>query len=214
MHMIFKQLVLSDAIEYNIISDIPKKKEIKNIRIDFTDDEIKKIKKYLSINHYGFFRYMQIFFHSGSRSTELFNLKRQDVDINNQRFKVLVKKGRSFEEQWRAINNNALNYWIELYNAAGIKDYIFSFNFCPGTTQIAARQVSDKWRKYVKNRLGIDKDFYLLKHHHTTKVINLYDHNLAAGINGHKSTKMNEKHYDMHHQKRIIEEAKKIDISL
>lgn len=214
MLMIFKQLVLSDAIEYNLISDIPKKKETSKIREIPTEDELKKIKEYLQVNHYGFYRYMQIFFHSGCRSTELFNLKRKDIDLKNQRFKVLVKKGRAYEEQWRAINNNALKYWNELYNAAGLKEYIFSYNFCPGTVKIASRQVSDKWRKYVKNRLGINADFYSLKHLHTTKVINLYDRNLAAGINGHKSTKMNDEHYDVLHQKRVMDEAKKIDISL
>lgn len=214
MLMIFKQLVLSDAIEYNLISDIPKKKETTKIREVLTDKELDKIKKYLVVNHYGFYRYMQIFFHSGCRSTELFNLKRNDIDIHNQRFKVLVKKGRAFEEQWRGINKNVFQYWNELYNAAGLNDYIFSFNFCPGHTKIAARQVSNKWRKYVKNRLGINADFYSLKHLHTTKIINLYDRKTAAGINGHKSTKMNDKHYDTLHQQRIIEEAKKIDISL
>src|SRR5690606_4535017 len=102
----------------------------------------------------------------------------------------------------------------ELDNGAASDDYIFSYNFCPGETKIAARQVSDKWRKYIKNRLGIDKNFYLLKHLHTTKVITMYDRELAAGINGHKSTKMNDEHYDTLRDHRIIEEAKNIDVSL
>src|SRR5690606_32428530 len=151
---------------------------------NFTDKEIETIKSYLKTNNYGFYRYLEVFFHSGSRSTEMFSLKKQDVDLVNQRFKVLVKKGRYYEEQWRAINKNALAYWKELYNGAASDDYIFSYNFCPGETKIAARQVSDKWRKYIKNRLGIDKNFYLLKHLHTTKVITMYDRELAAGING------------------------------
>lgn len=214
MHMIFKQLVKCDAIEYNLISDIDKKKETKKIPVTFTDDEVVKIKEYLKANNYGFYRYLEIFFHSGSRSTEMFSVKRRDVDIENQRFKVLVKKGKYNEEQWRGINKNALKFWVELYNAAGTNDYIFSYNFCPGPTKIAARQVSNKWRKYVKNRLGITKSFYKLKSLHTTRVISMYDRDLAAGINGHKSTKMNDKHYDALHRERVIEQAKKLDISL
>ena len=214
MHMIFKQLVKNDAIEYNLISDIEKKKETKKLTITFTEDEILIIKEYLASKHYGFYRYLQIFFHSGSRSTEMFSLKKRDIDIDNQRFKVLVKKGRYNEEQWRGINKNALKYWVELYNASSPGDYIFSYNFCPGPTKIAARQVSDKWRKYIKNRLGITKSFYKLKSLHTTKVISLYDRTLAAGLNGHKSTKMNDTHYDALHQERIIEQAKGLDISL
>src|SRR5690606_6720258 len=93
-------------------------------------------------------------------------------------------------------------------------DYIFSYSFSPGPTKIQARQVSNKWRKYVKDELGVTADFYALKHLHTTKVIDLYDRNLAAGINGHKSNAMNDKHYDISHQQRIIETAKKIDVSI
>ncbi len=214
MHMIFKQLVLSDAIEHNLISGIPKKKETKKIKITLTPEQIKTIKDHLLPKHYTFYRYMQIFFHSGSRSTELFNVKYKDVDIQNQRFKVLVKKGRNYEEQWRAINNNALAYWNELYAAADINDYIFSYDFSPGTVKIAARQVSNKWRKYVKTPLGINADFYAWKHLHTTKVIDLYNRNLAAGINGHKSNVMNDNHYDTMRQNRIIEMAKTIDVSI
>lgn len=214
MHMIFKQLVKSDAIEYNLISEIDKLKETKKIPITFTDDEINSIITYLKPNHYPFYRYFQIFFHSGSRSTEMFDLKRSDIDLDNQRFKILVKKGKYNEEQWRGINKNVFKYWVELYNAADLNDYIFSYNFSPGPTKIAARQVSDKWRKYIKNRLGINKSFYKLKSLHTTKVITLYNRDLAAGINGHKSTKMNDKHYDALHRERIIEQAKNMNISL
>lgn len=216
MLMIFKQLVLCDAIDYNVVSDIEKKKETKKIRVTFTNEEVNEIKKHLKSNYYTFYRYMQIFFHSGCRSTELFDLKIKDIDFNNQRFKVLVKKGRSsYEEQWRAINKNSLEFWKELINESKLDDYVFSYKFCPGNTKISARQVSIKWRKYIKIDLGINKDFYLLKHLHTTKVIDLYaSPKLASGINGHKSTRMNEKHYDLHHDKRIIEDAKKIDVSL
>ncbi|MGG5486238.1 tyrosine-type recombinase/integrase [Gaetbulibacter sp. PBL-D1] len=214
MLMVFKQLVLSDAIEHNVVTDIPKKKETKRLKEVPSENELEKIKEYLRINHYGFFRYMQVFFHSGCRSTELFNVKRKDIDIKNERFKVLVKKGRQFEEQWRAININSFKYWNELYLAADEKDYIFSYNFCPGKTKIAARQVSNKWRKYVKNKLNVTADFYSLKHLHTTKVIDLYDKNLAAGINGHKSTRMNDEHYDTRKKIRMLEEAKRVNVNL
>lgn len=214
MHMIFKELVLSDAIEFNLISGIPKLKETIKIRETLTDNEVELITNHLKPNHYPFYRYIQIFFHSGCRSTEMFSIKRKDVDLDNKRFKVLVKKGRNYEEQWRGINKNALQYWEELYNDSQPKDYIFSYEFSPGQTKIAARQVSNKWRKYVKKQLGITVDFYALKHLHTTKVISLYNRNLAAGINGHKSNAMNDRHYDVGHKERIIETAKKIEVNL
>lgn len=47
MLMIFKQLLLSDAINHNHILDIPKLKETRKIRDILTEDEFNKIKKHL-----------------------------------------------------------------------------------------------------------------------------------------------------------------------
>jgi len=212
MSMIFKELLDADAIEFNLVSGIKKKKETKKIVPTLSEKEMIKVREYLKTNHYTFYRYFEIFFRSGSRSTELFRLKTKDVDLYGQRFKVLVKKGRNYEEQWRAISNISMPFWTELMQSADKDDFVFSTNFTPGPQKIAARQVSNKWRKYVKDRLNISVNFYALKHLYTTKVISLYDRKIASGINGHKSSIMNDQHYDTMRQQRILEEAKKIDI--
>ena len=212
MSMIFKELLDADAIEFNLVSGIKKKKETKKIVPTLSEKEMIKVREYLKNNHYTFYRYFEIFFRSGSRSTELFRLKTKDVDLYGQRFKVLVKKGRNYEEQWRAISNISMPFWTELMQSADKDDFVFSINFTPGPQKIAARQVSNKWRKYVKDRLNISVNFYALKHLYTTKVISLYDRKIASGINGHKSSIMNDQHYDTMRKQRILEEAKKIDI--
>ncbi len=212
IQMVFEELVDSDALDYNLISSIKKKKETKKIKKVLNDREHETVRDYLKQNHYTFYRYFEIFFRSGSRSTELFNLRYSDVELYNQRFKVLVKKGKHYEEQWRAINNNAMPFWMELMASAEKGDYIFSYNFSPGKTKIAARQVSNKWRKYVKQKMGITADFYSMKHLYTTKVISLYSRDLATGINGHKSRMMNDKHYDTLYNERKLEEAKNINV--
>jgi len=215
MQMVFKQLILADAIEYNHIDSLPLKKTVKKLNVTFSPEQVEVIKNHLIVKNYNFYRYMQIFFHSGCRSTELFNVKKSDVVLHQEQFKVIVKKGKHYEEQWRAINRNVMNLWQEVMKDAIKDDYIFSINFSPGPTKVAARQVSDKWREQVKVPLGIDINFYMLKHLHTTKVIDLYDNrSFAAGINGHKSTNMNDQHYDVKHQERILNKAKKINISL
>ncbi len=214
INMIFKELLNADAIEYNLISGIKKKKETKKIVETLSEKQMMKVREHLKKNHYTFYRYFEIFFRSGSRSTELFRLKTKDVDLYGQRFKVLVKKGRSYEEQWRAINYKAMPFWTELMQFADKDDYVFSIDFTPGSKKIAARQVSNKWRKYVKERLNISVNFYALKHLYTTKVINLYDRKMASGINGHKSNMMNDKHYDTMRSQRILEEAKNIDVGI
>lgn len=212
MQMVFKELLLSDAIEYNPIDSIPKKKHIVKLRETLTNDEIKKIKAYLKKNTYTFYRYMEIFFHSGSRSTELMGIKKEDVDLKKGIFKVTVKKG--YTQEYRAINKNVEHFWKELVEKASKGDYIFSEGLEPSPKRISERQITIRWKRHVKDKLGIDKDFYSLKHLHTTKVIDLYSMNLASNINGHKSTRMNERHYDTMHKERLLEQAKKIDVSL
>jgi integrase len=51
---------------------------------------------------------MHIFFHSGARLTELMRLQVQDVDLRNQVFKLIVKKGRMSKEVLRLIKDIAL----------------------------------------------------------------------------------------------------------
>lgn len=210
---IFKILVDLDALDYNPVNDIPKKKTVKNIREQLTDEEVKEVKKHLKETNYEFYRYCEIFYFSGSRSSELMNIQIKHIDLVNQIFKVLVKKGRGgFEWQTRPINNKCLHLWAELCRTGAKQDYLFSKGLVPGVEKISERQITIRWKRHVKDKLGITVDFYAWKHRHTTKVIDLYGQNLASGLNGHKSGEMNKKHYDLHRQNRILEEGKNANI--
>ncbi|WP_290683771.1 site-specific integrase [Kordia sp.] len=214
MMMIFNEILDCEAIEYNPINKIAIKKTTKKIITVMTDDEIKKVKEYLKPNFYSFYRYMEIFFHSGCRSTELMNVRACDVNIKDQTFKVLIKKGKNHREELRAININVLDFWIELVTKANNEDYLFSNDLEPGINPISERQITIRWRRHVKNKLGINVDFYKLKHLHTTKTIDAYSKKIAAAVNGHTSNKMNEKHYDALHKKRMLNTAKNLNIKL
>lgn len=212
--MLFKILIKHEAIENNPIIDISKKKTILKLRKILSEDDVKRVMIHLKENYITFWRYSVMFFHSGSRSTELINLQRKDVYLNDQTYKVLVKKGQQYIEELRAINVNALPLWKEICSGAKNDDYLFSKGLTPGPTKIDAWQISKRWREHVKKKLGITEDFYAFKHLHTTKVIDKYNRDLAAGINGHKTTKMNDKHYDIFYKQRMLDDAKKINISL
>lgn len=212
--MVFKELMGQDAIDYNFVTGIPKRKTVKKIREVLTEEELIKVKAHLKENYYTFYRYMEIFFHSGARSSELMSIKKRDVSLRSQTFKITVKKGRSYAEELRAINNNALPFWEELLTGAKDADFLFSKNLEPGPDKIDEWQISTRWRKHVKKKLGIEADFYSLKHLHTTKLIEAYGAQLGASVNGHKSTKMNEEHYDILRKQRLLEQAKNIDLEL
>lgn len=210
----FKTLLGFDAIEANPVNGIQKKKTVKKIRKSLTPEELEIVKAHLKENYYTFYRYVQIFFYSGCRSSELMQVKRSDVDLDSQIFKVTVKKGPHYYEEYRAINDHALEIWAEACEGAPDNHYIFSKKLKHGPVAIDEWQVYKRWRVHVKQKLGIEADFYSLKHLHTTKIIDHYNTDLAAAINGHKSDKMNAKHYDLLRKERLLEQAKKANVKL
>lgn len=79
--ILFTELVEVEAIEYNPVKDIDKQKTIKRIRKTLTKEERKKVNYHLHKNYYSFWRFINIFFHSGARLTEILSVKKEDVDL-------------------------------------------------------------------------------------------------------------------------------------
>ena len=152
---VFKVLMELDTIEYNPIVGISKKKTAKKLREALTDDQVTTIKDHLKNNYYTFYRYAEIFFHSGARSTEMFKLQVKDVDLSNQTFKIWVEKGNRIRQEIRAINNEVLPLWKELLKDGHGKDFIFSKNLIPGPGKISERQISYRWKRHVKDKIEI-----------------------------------------------------------
>lgn len=204
--MIYKELAEMDAVEYNYVKDIGKQKVTRKVRVMLTEKQRQKIDQHLRQNHYTFWRYLHIFFHSGARSTELLALRRKDVDLAGQRFKTLVKKGKEYREVWRTIKDSALPLWKELLNEPG--DIIFSWGLKPGDKPLHFDAITKNWRKYVKLPLEIEADFYSIKHLHTTQVVDMMDEDTAAMVNAHTSTAMVRGIYDQGKEKRDHERVK------
>ena len=78
--------------------DIRKRPVVKKIRLTLSEEERKSINAYLKKEHYSFLRYLHIFFHSGSRTSELFRVKGKDVDLKAQLFKRTIIKGNNKRE--------------------------------------------------------------------------------------------------------------------
>jgi len=103
-----------EIVPSNYIRDIKKRKTIKRIRQVLTDAERILINEYLENKYPEFHRFLHIFFHSGARISELLRLKVSDVDLDKQRFKVVIKKGGSYREVWKTIKHIALPFWNDL----------------------------------------------------------------------------------------------------
>ncbi len=108
--MLYKKLLEQDAVEINPVKDIPKQMIIQRIKRVLNSKERLNIDKHLKEVDPDYRRFIHIFFHSGSRKTEMVRLKVADVDLKKQVFKLLIKKGSQQREVLRPIKNIALDF--------------------------------------------------------------------------------------------------------
>jgi hypothetical protein len=222
--MLYKQLLKVEAVEHNIINDIPVEKGgVKKKRQLFTATEMLLIDTNLRAWDYHFWRYMRIFHRSGSRTSEMTRLKVDQVSLESQEFILLVKKGRQYVEQVRPIPDDILPLWIEVMDETKAGDFLFSEYLKPGKTQIDKFWVERRWKKYVigytheweneklrrENCLYIKKGFYTLKAQNTDAVDRLIDLDHAAAADGHTNTTTTKNHYALGHDRRKLEKLKR-----
>lgn len=225
MSKIFTELIEYGCVENNYFKLYKKNKPQKNIRETLEEPDFEEVMTYLRVNHYNFYRYGMIFHESGARSTELHRLKVKDVNLAKQEYKVLVMKGGQYHEEIKVIMRDVLPLWKEVISEAqSADDYVFSRCFSPGPEQIAARQVSRKWNKYIKKRFSderdmkITADFYALKHLFLDKLdemqyhVNTVPDNAAQRLASHTTNKVTNSVYLVNKKKRELESLKKVTL--
>lgn len=230
MSKLYTELIEYGCVENNPFKLYKKKKIAQKKREVLSEQEYKGIKKYLYNNHYGFYRYGEIFHHSGGRSTELMKLQKKDVDLENQEYKVLIKKGGQYTIETKVILLDIIDLWKEILSECKSEnDYVFSEGFKPGPKSIAARQVSRKWNKYIKKRYNeihntnITADFYALKHlfldkidahnHKQLEVVSSVPDNMAQILASHTTSKITDSVYLQNKKKRDRDSLKKVKIA-
>lgn len=166
LSLLFRVLTRNFIISFNPVKVIEKVPQLKKIRETTTREQRDIIKKYTKTHLYTFYRFLQIFFQSASRITEVLAVKKEDVRLEDQRFKITVRKGQKLEEEWRTITDLALPFWIEVYKEAAPSQYLFWKKLKPGFGEkpIRAEQIDRRWRRHAKKKFGITADFYSLKH--------------------------------------------------
>lgn len=202
LSMLFTQLVELEAIEYNPVIGLKKQAVTRRKREVIKDEDRPKMAEALSKDFYPFWRYIQVFFHSGARNTEMLRLQGKHVDLKSQEITYLVKKGRQYAEVARPIKDIALPYWAELMKGCKAEDYVFSKGLLPGTVPIRPDQIKRRWRVHVKDKLGITADQYSLKHLNITEITEALDNAAAAKLAAHTSTRMVDSIYDVNKKDR------------
>lgn len=179
----------------------PAKREILN------DKERAIIDEALRKDNIDFWLFMQIFFHSGARTTELLSVKDSDVDLDNRLVTYTVKKGGKARVVKRDIKDVALLYWWVAIRRCKPGQYVFSKNLKPGDVPIAAAQITRRWNRWIKKRYGVQKDWYPLKHLNTTEMVTIVGTELTAKHNAHSEEILN-KHYDLGKEQRDREKIR------
>lgn len=209
--MLFKVLLGVEATEIDPVTSIERMKAVTRIRETLTDDQRQKINTELKEKRYSFWRFIHIFFHSGARLAELVRIKYEDVDLPDQRYKLMIRKGREYREVWKTIKDLALPLWEEIMATAGPGDYVFSRRLVPGAQKIRKQQITVRWNLHVKKKLGVTADLYSLKHLNTTETVDLLSAKDAADHNSHTNEAMVVKIYDVKAASRKHEKLKKVN---
>lgn len=163
---LYRVLIEYECCESNITRDIYPKKTFKEPRLVLEKNELEKVKEHLKDTYPNFYRYMMIFLYSGARNTELFRLQRKDVDLDKQEFVILLEKGGQYKRCTKVILSPALEYWREVCEECqSPDDYLFALNFVPSKKMGNKEIVTRFWKRNVKDKLGIEADFYSLKHY-------------------------------------------------
>ncbi|WP_027381886.1 hypothetical protein [Epilithonimonas caeni] len=227
---IFKILVQRGCIENNPVREIDKRKVIPKIREIISDEKLPYIDKFLKERHYSFFRYKEIFYRSGSRSSELFRIQKKHVNIEKHEYVIQIQKGSYYKWVTKAINIGSLKYWKELCELCTSEDdYIFSEGLVPGNYSISPSRITHRWSKYVKNTdnikdengnvIPITEDFYSWKYLYLDKLDQIQnssnvipiDFNIAQTAASHTTDKTTSI-YTVGRSKRQLEFLKNIEV--
>ena len=75
------------------------------------------------------------------------------------------------------------------------------------------KRITEKWKQNVKEDLGINKNFYWLKHTNLDETATILDDEAAARMAGHTSTVITLKHYLVNKEEREMAKLRKVDNS-
>lgn len=218
LSILFEELMEMEATEVNPVLGIKRKKHAKQIRQVLTPEECQLIDDYTFQFDRHFWLFIHTFYHSGARESEILRVQGKHVNLKKQSVKYLVLKGRDYQWVERPIKDIALPFWQKALEGCAPDDYVFSAGQKPGRTPISPRQLPRKWKRHIKDRLGIDCGMYMLKHLNTTRTVDYLElmgsagsQALAARQNGHANEKMVATVYDIKSRARIDERVRQVD---
>ena len=145
-------------------------------------------------------RFIQMFYASGSRLTEMKKVRAKDVFLDEFFFfrTVLKKKSKKIVPVRTCIPATVIHLWREqLELCSSGEDYLFGRNFRPGKKVIGTRTINTLWKELVQEPFGISAGPYILKSMFLTALKKQHSSQTAANHAGHNSTEMVDSVYDL-----------------
>lgn len=203
---LFTDLVDDACLKVNPCTGIKSKRHIVEKKDIFTDEELDRITEKILRESPNFYNFFKIFYFSGCRVSEMLGLKPKDVDLKKREFTITLKKGGLDVREKRAIIPNAIEYWKRHMAEVKATDYLFSYGFQPGESQITRDYVYKYWKRKIRI-----KTIYTLKHTFLDKVEEAhYSAQIAAGHRDDRTTSI----YTVGREKRRLETQKNIKIKV
>lgn len=183
------QVFLNELVEWDILKLNPArgmrhlKTEKTNPNRIPTDREIKLIKQQLLKKDYNFWVYVQSEFYTGIRPVELLRLTIGMVNKETREIHLPANITKTKTHRIVPVHD-FLWYQIERYLNKPDDFYLFGSNrisgrgnegkyidFVPGPTPLKRDTATKRWRRLVKDDLGIDVNLYAMKHYGATMLL-------------------------------------------
>ena len=184
-HLNHLKALMSELIEHDILENNPAHK-IKNLGVvesrantPATDDEHDKIKNCLSDNHPNFFNFIKTIYYTGARPKELLSVKLEMISLKHREI-ILPAEITKLRKSDRTviIDDGLLEVLLEMEIEKYPKDfYLFGsfrtsgrgnvgkyLDFIPGPTPLKRDTATKRWKRIIKDGLGIDVNMYSYKH--------------------------------------------------
>jgi integrase len=156
----FNRLVEYGIMEYNPIR-LKQNKPTDGKKVPLTLDELRTIKEYLLKVHPRFWLFCEMIYHCGLRPIEVLRLRPSDIRDDN--IVVYGSNAKNKKQQLASLPD----FLREQLPTSG-EFYIFGHHLTLEPMErpkaMDRNRVSEKWKATVKDKLGIDKDMYSIRH--------------------------------------------------
>src|SRR5690606_30217610 len=207
---ILSELIEWDLIQFNPAHGIRSKKVSESFaNIPPTDIEQNKIKEYLTKIDYNFFRYIATIYHTGIRPGEILNIKVANVLLDKNIIYIPAESTKTLKDRIVPINLHLKRLFLEMeiehhpaeFYLFGAFEYNHKhrskkgLDFIPAPNKIKTDTATKRWKKLIKDDLGIQKNMYSEKHKGADdKILAGIDLDSLRELYGHRSKLMTEKY--------------------